>query len=161
MPTHESWYCCHCKMGPNSPDIDLSCPSCYHPRCYDCPQEMASTYSDAEQSLYPGSLQSPIISHHHTCETSDQKNGPPPLSPSVFGFHGLSRPPSSTTRSLEMHPTCASDHLDIRHHGGILNQRPTATAYYCCQCSDGPKLYEVQPVCINCSHHACGSCTPA
>ncbi|RJE18259.1 hypothetical protein PHISCL_09405 [Aspergillus sclerotialis] len=31
--------------------------------------------------------------------------------------------------------------------------------YICCQCNDGPKLYNVQPVCIVCEHKACKWCS--
>ncbi|EAW12753.1 uncharacterized protein ACLA_011800 [Aspergillus clavatus NRRL 1] len=30
--------------------------------------------------------------------------------------------------------------------------------YICCQCGDGPKVYNVQPQCIICQHIACSSC---
>ncbi|RAL06067.1 uncharacterized protein BO80DRAFT_420377 [Aspergillus ibericus CBS 121593] len=33
--------------------------------------------------------------------------------------------------------------------------------YYCCQCGDGPKLWENQPWCILCRHRACSGCKPA
>ncbi|KAL5359390.1 hypothetical protein BJX96DRAFT_174308 [Aspergillus floccosus] len=31
--------------------------------------------------------------------------------------------------------------------------------YICCQCHDGPKVYNVQPQCVNCHHSACSNCT--
>ncbi|PYI08090.1 hypothetical protein BO78DRAFT_417109 [Aspergillus sclerotiicarbonarius CBS 121057] len=33
--------------------------------------------------------------------------------------------------------------------------------YFCCQCGDGPKLYQNQPQCRVCHHIACSSCKPA
>jgi hypothetical protein len=31
--------------------------------------------------------------------------------------------------------------------------------YICCQCHDGPKIYNHQPKCISCEHNACSNCT--
>lgn len=33
--------------------------------------------------------------------------------------------------------------------------------YFCCQCNDGPKAYNVQPQCVICNHIACAYCKPA
>ncbi|RMJ27361.1 hypothetical protein PHISP_01741 [Aspergillus sp. HF37] len=30
--------------------------------------------------------------------------------------------------------------------------------YFCCSCNDGPKTYNMQPVCVNCQHKACKYC---
>ncbi|OQD67779.1 hypothetical protein PENPOL_c003G04356 [Penicillium polonicum] len=30
--------------------------------------------------------------------------------------------------------------------------------YICCGCGDGPKVYNLQPICITCSHQACANC---
>ncbi|KAF7167458.1 hypothetical protein CNMCM6106_003018 [Aspergillus hiratsukae] len=32
--------------------------------------------------------------------------------------------------------------------------------YICCQCGDGPKVYNVQPRCIECQHIVCSGCKP-
>ncbi|GIK00241.1 hypothetical protein Aspvir_004261 [Aspergillus viridinutans] len=32
--------------------------------------------------------------------------------------------------------------------------------YICCQCGDGPKVYNVQPRCTECNHIVCSSCKP-
>ncbi|KAL4896093.1 hypothetical protein BDV59DRAFT_199305 [Aspergillus ambiguus] len=31
--------------------------------------------------------------------------------------------------------------------------------YICCQCQDGPKVYNVQPQCVSCNHVVCSNCT--
>lgn len=31
--------------------------------------------------------------------------------------------------------------------------------YICCKCHDGPKVHNVQPVCVVCNHKACSYCT--
>ncbi|EFW16276.1 hypothetical protein CPSG_07326 [Coccidioides posadasii str. Silveira] len=30
--------------------------------------------------------------------------------------------------------------------------------YVCCGCGDGPKVYQLEPRCVNCSHDACPYC---
>src|SRR5271170_3480435 len=44
----------------------------------------------------------------------------------------------------------------------LLRTSPPAsvksTSYTCCQCKDGPKLWELQPKCIKCDHVACKNC---
>ncbi|KAF4214391.1 hypothetical protein CNMCM8980_009210 [Aspergillus fumigatiaffinis] len=32
--------------------------------------------------------------------------------------------------------------------------------YICCNCGDGPKVYNVQPRCTECNHIVCSSCKP-
>lgn len=30
--------------------------------------------------------------------------------------------------------------------------------YICCNCKDGPKTHNMQPVCVMCNHRACSGC---
>ncbi|KAF7592635.1 hypothetical protein BBP40_012657 [Aspergillus hancockii] len=48
---------------------------------------------------------------------------------------------------------------------GLSNQEASGThiygnsyLYICCQCNDGPKLYNNQPKCVMCQHTACPNC---
>jgi hypothetical protein len=162
MPCHRIWYCCACNFGPNNFDIDLNCPSCYTRRCHGCTLEMASHSYHAGTSPYPGVPQLLILTnagHTHCGETSNRPSGGT-LSSSPSSFCG--RPPvPSSAGDPDMHQASIADSHDLLQHGGIMNQRPSGAGYYCCQCKDGPKLWEVQPVCVNCSHYVCPSCTPA
>ncbi|KAE8378603.1 hypothetical protein BDV26DRAFT_188705 [Aspergillus bertholletiae] len=36
--------------------------------------------------------------------------------------------------------------------------RTNGNLYICCKCSDGPKLYEIQPQCVICNHYVCQDC---
>lgn len=36
-----------------------------------------------------------------------------------------------------------------------------AYVYFCCQCMDGPKVYNVQPQCLLCNHISCANCKTA
>lgn len=33
-----------------------------------------------------------------------------------------------------------------------------ATAYYCCQCQNGPQSVLLCPICVHCGHYGCNSC---
>ncbi|CAI7626003.1 Zinc finger, RanBP2-type [Penicillium expansum] len=45
--------------------------------------------------------------------------------------------------------------------GPTYGMSQVAYMYICCQCGDGPKLYNMQPTCYVCSHQACSNCPTA
>jgi hypothetical protein len=162
MPSTKVWYCCDCGFGPWNESIDYFCPNCQARRCSNCkaskisnrynyglpgepevnpfPEVFTAAGFDTNTSSRPFNL--PQIHHEKISETLR----PPRILPTYFGTghqHSTDRPSIS----------------DIFQYGGLINSHPNA--YYCCSCNDGPKLYENQPRCVNCSHFVCSHCRPA
>ncbi|KAJ5665501.1 uncharacterized protein N7477_007949 [Penicillium maclennaniae] len=138
------WYCCDCSFGPHNSALYESCVNCQRRRCPACAEEKAADSLNTHN-------------HTHCHETSPY--------PSVASFR------TARTMSLQTVPAIPTPDLpSVRplHRAAPAMHAPpvgTTTNYYtqtymyiCCHCNDGPKVYNVQPVCIVCNHQACGSC---
>ncbi|KAL1981365.1 hypothetical protein VTN96DRAFT_2756 [Rasamsonia emersonii] len=160
MPTSVPvWYCCQCNYGPLNIVIDAACASCQAPRCDGCTVEMVCPKyafcggDDEGTSPYPGvpSIFDPSNSnmeHRHRAATDE-----------VLSLASSSQfpAPSLLRRSGARDMTRGG-----RQHGqGIVTHGPKTFMYYCCQCRDGPKVYNHQVVCVNCNHVVCDNCIPA
>lgn len=49
--------------------------------------------------------------------------------------------------------------LDHRDDGHYPYRTTPSCMYYCCNCRQGPKIYEHESRCISCNHDVCGNCT--
>ncbi|KAL1991774.1 hypothetical protein VTN49DRAFT_5082 [Thermomyces lanuginosus] len=160
MPSHPVWYCCHCNYGPLNVSIDMHCASCGQARCDNCVYQMATSRRTVYCSnMDPHSTAMLMAQESHRQATvfpeHDMVPRPAPMAPST---RPRTPPPlvlESTTRMT------TTDHHAMLHHPGAMQQRPTSDAYYCCKCNDGPKLYSVQPQCVQCGHQACAFCSSA
>ncbi|KAK6831885.1 hypothetical protein RU639_002752 [Aspergillus parasiticus] len=47
---------------------------------------------------------------------------------------------------------------DSSLHGLSGHVRTNGYLYICCNCQDGPKLYNIQPRCVMCQHVVCSDC---
>jgi hypothetical protein len=137
------WYCCRCHFGPLNVSNDVACPNCDRKRCPDCPVQMAyakkALGGDEGTSPYPGvpGIFDPERQHYAAIS-----------SPSRSGL--------SLTASPSLHLT-ASAGIN-RQRGGTVTCPSKTYIYICCQCNDGPKVYNHQVMCVNCDHLICDSC---
>lgn len=138
------WYCCGCKFGPHNSALYDACIQCSKQRCPSCVDEKVSqrmvSHDCHTVSPYPGvaSLDTPRVAPLETRPT-----------PIVSGLAELPRPRSP-------------------FHASISNLSPEALGtmqfygetymYICCQCRDGPKIWNNQPKCVMCGHIACDEC---
>lgn len=168
MPSTRVWYCCSCGFGPCNESIDYFCPNCQARRCHNCTaSKISNRYNygltgEAESNPYPKAF-TPAGFNTKACNIN------PPSQPFSLPQQHLERAPLALMPT-QSPPTClATGHQhsangpsigDIFQHGGLSKKSPSSY-YYCCQCHDGPKLYDLQPVCINCDHRICRSCKPA
>ncbi|PYH98498.1 hypothetical protein BO71DRAFT_395278 [Aspergillus ellipticus CBS 707.79] len=142
------WYCCDCSHGPHQVGLQRACAQCGEERCPDCPLDT----QDSATSV-------------HTChEMSPYPSAPAPQGrepslntvanmPSITGYAQSLRQPSLSHRHVHIqHGMPGKDSRGIVGH---------ASLYYCCQCGDGPKIYEHQPRCVLCQHVVCSGCKPA
>lgn len=140
-----SWYCCDCQFGPHDFGLHSTCFQCGTMRCDDCSIE-TSSFDDTthccshELPAYPSVTNSQIS---HGTPVTQLGAMPPTMSLTTTFNPGLSlfQGSGSTTSG-------------IMTHGATY-------MYFCCQCNDGPKVYNVQPQCVMCNHIACASCKPA
>lgn len=169
MPSTTVWYCCQCGFGPCNDSIDYFCPNCQVKRCYGCETSRISNRcnyglpGEAEVNPIPevfaaagfntntynkdASLRPFNIPQKHHEKISEDSLRPPQGPPTCLG-------------AGDQHSTGSPSISDIFQHGGLTKNRPSSY-YYCCQCRDGPKLYDLQPVCINCDHKICRYCEAA
>ncbi|KAL5003608.1 hypothetical protein BDV10DRAFT_153726 [Aspergillus recurvatus] len=74
------------------------------------------------------------------------------------------RPLSALSSSFDME-TSPALHIARSHRGHNISQsqRPNyfsnSSMYICCQCKDGPKVYNHNVQCVLCHHIACELCT--
>ncbi|RAK98836.1 uncharacterized protein BO80DRAFT_146037 [Aspergillus ibericus CBS 121593] len=143
------WYCCECSCGPHQIGLDTACTQCGEPRCEDCSMD----------------TQHPATSLHHCHETSPYPQAPAPR-PSSPSMNLAANMASLRGCNTLQRPTLY--HADVRQHymPSVNSQQLQGTVghsnlYFCCQCGDGPKLYQNQPKCVICNHAVCQSCKPA
>lgn len=139
------WYCCGCNFGPHNSALYDSCINCGLYRCARCVDEKVSDHLNNhhhthchETSPYPS------VAPTNTARTLSLNAMPSIPVPDLSGVRPLYRPsPAVPTAPL-----------------GAPSQHYSQTyMYICCNCQDGPKVYNVQPVCVVCDHAACGQCT--
>ncbi|KAJ5238859.1 hypothetical protein N7468_003478 [Penicillium chermesinum] len=155
MPT--VWFCCKCQFGPHNVQLYVSCISCGAERCSRCATEDTKTFDS-------------LSTHSHSHPGSCHESSPYPAAVSI---HTVRRP---SFDSEPMSPTSFTDLPGVRPIGrvglGLAAPLPTSGSsqhsqqvyshtymYICCNCNDGPKVYNVQPVCVVCHHQACSACT--
>lgn len=156
MPSTSVWYCCKCNLGPWNVMLDDYCPSCSAVRCCDCLMESVDMHT-AFQTL-SHRQQSPMsIGNPHACNKLASCETLRNRSDSLERASISSMTPIARPLLREPH---AMDTYNIFNYGGLLRQMPS-NYYYCCQCNDGPKMYENQPMCVSCCHTICHDCRPA
>ncbi|KAJ5317505.1 hypothetical protein N7508_002013 [Penicillium antarcticum] len=151
------WYCCGCNFGPHNSSLYDSCIQCGVRRCARCTEEKISDSINMDLNM---SSHSHSHSHSHSCDIT---------SPYPAAVH-MDSPHTGTinTRAIlpqvpelpGVRPLLRAEDRDMsssslagaRVHGATY-------MYICCNCGDGPKIYNVQPKCIECDHVACSSCT--
>lgn len=145
------WYCCGCNFGPHNSTLYGACINCGDERCAFCPEEKcydslrmnANTHTHThchEASPYPSVV---AVDTAQTLSLNT-KSTPIPL-PDLPGMRPLSRLRQSDAQSLPL--------------GGSAKVYSHGSLYVCCQCQDGPKLWDNQPQCVICNHTACSACT--
>lgn len=140
------WYCCRCNFGPHNQSLHEACIQCGVPRCARCVQEKNSDNMAVQ-------------SHSHTCDITSPYPAAVPISPPTtptFKPTTMSIVVPELPRVMALpqpeYTGVSSGSLGgIRTHGGTH-------MYVCCQCHDGPKIFEVQPQCVMCNHTACTNC---
>jgi hypothetical protein len=177
MPSTTNWYCCKCKFGPLNILLDDNCPDCHSARCSLCQVIKTSqrfSYRQGSREMgatspFPDALMSASNTHNSNMDPTARIFGMSlagdhparllsPLAPSPLA--PASMPPILFESGLgTASSTDAPPGHDIFRHGGLTRQRPHA--YFCCQCNDGPKLFDIQPVCVSCNHKACPNCRAA
>ena len=142
------WYCCGCSFGPFNATLDDSCMNCYRRRCSSCSVEKVADSLNTS-------------SHAHCHETSPY--------PAAVNFHRSSSPELDIKPMLpagidlprvrSLRPDLAASASSFSSFGQPpVHSYGGTHMYICCHCHDGPKVYNVQPRCINCNHVACSSC---
>lgn len=148
------WYCCQCGFGPYNVALYSACINCNSISCKYCRREKHDDQLDpipcSTMAPYPTPALSPASSPSlvltlDNLAYSDQSTLPLPSSSSVMPTH---------TGRLLQDDTAVS----LRSTSGIRMHGPT---YYfiCCNCGDGPKVYNHQARCVICHHVACENCT--
>lgn len=140
-----TWYCCDCQFGPHSVELHNTCIECGTMRCDDCSLEVnTSDYNTTHSCSHelPAYPSTPVQSCTGT--SLSQIRTMAPITNNTTFTPGLS----------------LAQGLSSGGHSGIKNYGATYM-YFCCQCNDGPKVYNVQPRCVMCNHVACGHCIPA
>ncbi|KAK1138782.1 hypothetical protein N8T08_001783 [Aspergillus melleus] len=144
MSSH--WNCESCNYGPHSVELHKSCMRCGSPRTSTMSEETHSHHGlhmCSAMSPYPTPVQS------HGLSSSPLKGSSPVImhgsslrQPSLFGGEVIDRPTSN-----------------LANYGieGVKTYNQTYM-YICCQCNDGPKIYNVQPRCVMCQHVVCSYC---
>lgn len=148
IPSHTTmaslWYCCGCNFGPHNSALYDACINCGSRRCRQCVDEKVSmrlnTNSD-ETSPYPSVV---ALDTAHTLSLDTQK--------------GLSIM-TADAELPEIRPLSRQGHAALPSRLGGSQLYSQTYMYVCCQCRDGPKVYNVQPVCVVCNHKACSCCT--
>ncbi|XHG00099.1 hypothetical protein AWENTII_003569 [Aspergillus wentii] len=125
-----TWYCCGCSFGPHDADLQSTCLECGERRCEDCTYERQPSM-DACHELSPYPVPTSTCHHtsHHLGVSPAMANLALPNGPSL-GFENVSG--------------CGIPNMSnegVKTAGGAL--------YICCQCQDGPKLWDNQPKCYD------------
>ncbi|KAJ5146100.1 uncharacterized protein N7515_000664 [Penicillium bovifimosum] len=148
------WYCCGCNFGPHNSSLYVSCIQCGEARCPRCIEQK-------EDSL---SININIDSHSHS-----HSNSCNPIS--AYPTAVMNSPPSTPTLEPTASPIVVPDLPGLRtlprvDCSGISPVSLSGTRYnsetymyICCECNDGPKIYNHQPQCVVCNHMACAGCT--
>ncbi|KAJ6072316.1 hypothetical protein N7467_010401 [Penicillium canescens] len=151
------WYCCGCNFGPHNSSLYDACIQCGTRRCARCTDEKISLSMNMDLNT---SSHSHSHSHSHSCDpTSPYPAAVPMNSPRTTALVTKAMLPQvpelprvRTLLSADYTDMSPASLAGVRLHGETY-------MYICCQCNDGPKIYNHQPKCINCNHTACSYCT--
>ncbi|CDM29310.1 hypothetical protein DTO013E5_5995 [Penicillium roqueforti] len=140
------WYCCDCKFGPHDSALYMACIECGKPRCSRCICDKVSNNMS-------------VHSHSHDCN-------PVSAYPTAVTVHSPRTPTLKTTAMPivvpdlpGLRPLRRADYTDLSTTPLPGTRYNSATyMYICCGCGDGPKVYNHQPQCVQCSHIACSEC---
>ncbi|KAJ5619352.1 hypothetical protein N7510_003336 [Penicillium lagena] len=147
------WYCCECSFGPHNGDLYDSCISCGRTRCSLCDEEKISRRMLAASHSLPH-LPSPYAVAAASLDGSQTfcyKSKATPSYTELLEDEPRLRPLERD--SLITHPASSTA---IPVHG--MQSCSDTYMYICCQCDDGPKVYNHQPQCVVCDHDACSLC---
>jgi hypothetical protein len=139
------WYCCRCNFGPHNSSLYSACIQCGTARCHRCTDQKISDNMN-------------VHSHSHSYDpTSAYPDAVPMSSPRTPTF-------TSTTTSIVVpelpgvRPLPRADCTYVPPASLAGTKSHGTYMYICCQCNDGPKIYDHQPKCVVCNHTACGNC---
>lgn len=138
-----SWYCCDCTLGPYNLNLHTACPDCGSKRCDDCSVRPSS--SDELTTMHNCSHELPAF----------------PAAPSHMFHESTLSPPKTLSPVMDHTDLYQGPSLPCRSGAAVpgAKQHGATSMYFCCQCNDGPKTYDLQPQCIICNHHACPDCS--
>lgn len=131
------WYCCGCKFGPHNSALYDYCINCGTMRCQLCVDEKATDQ---------------LSSHSHCNHTTSPYPSAVALDPASI----LSLDTQTLPHMRPLPRPCLSPSA-LSFSGGAQVYSQTYM-YICCQCNDGPKVYNVQPRCVTCQHDPCSDC---
>ncbi|OQE19385.1 hypothetical protein PENSTE_c015G06824 [Penicillium steckii] len=142
------WYCCECSFGPHNSALYDACINCGEQRCTFCNEEKAydgDCLNSHTHSHSHGPSPYPAMVKLNTARTLSHNTQSMPVAlPDLVGIRPLSRPQPTTQMSSSL--------------GGPAHVHGHTSMYVCCQCNDGPKVWDQQPRCVICQHDACGNC---
>lgn len=140
MPYATHWICCQCNFGPML--------ICNYPSCLRCQHihatEGCCTYITENDST----------SDYEGVSTYQPVND----APSSVSMKTLSAPKFDSTRRV---PFSSPNMMGRQTAAPAARTRYARTdLYICCQCGDGPKVYQNQSRCVACDHDVCPKCIP-
>lgn len=138
------WFCCQCLFGPNNVSIDLHCPSCGETRCYMCNCDYGYPKDNLTMSQYPATK--------NAMNTDYPDTDPDHCSTDTRYCH------KSHSQS-DIHDTSPTN--KCAYGDDYDGYGPKTYYYYCCQCNNGPKIWNHEIICIDCHHEACAYCLKA
>ncbi|KAJ5833401.1 hypothetical protein N7474_001712 [Penicillium riverlandense] len=150
------WYCCGCSFGPHNGDLHDACISCGRTKCSLCDEEKLSRRMMASSSHSLQHLPSPYAvaaSSLDGSQTFCYKSKSTPSYTELLEDEPRLRP---LERGALIHHSASSSSTAIPADG--VQSCSDTYMYICCQCDDGPKVYNHQPQCVVCDHNACSAC---
>lgn len=138
------WYCCGCNFGPHNSALYDACINCGNRRCRQCVDEKVSMRlnpNSQETSPYPSVV---ALDTAQTLSLNTQK-----MSPIL----------TADAELPQIRPLSRPGHAALPSRLGGSQLYSQTYMYICCKCHDGPKVHNVQPVCVVCNHKACSYCT--
>lgn len=147
LNSHPGYY--HsCGINPIKAAAHNSCTACNNHRCKSCRNAEVPEINDSTTcsvvSQYPAV---PVLEYSGRSLPSTHLNA----FPSITEYSSF-----KMCRIIVRQPQQQAV-LSITAPGGIKPYNATYM-YICCQCGDGPKVFNHQPRCIRCNHDACSKC---
>ncbi|OJJ48354.1 hypothetical protein ASPZODRAFT_14495 [Penicilliopsis zonata CBS 506.65] len=152
MPYTTFWYCCHCDYGPHELRYD-HCVDCHRKRCGNCRVQKTQTGTDNHHShdaVSPCPSAVLDMGHSHFEHgLKDSTSSPKAVPDDVFRPSARGPLVNDLAQANFMELVAPSAHVCS-----------TTYLYFCCECGDGPKVYDHQQRCVICDHVACEYCKP-